>query len=301
MNDDQTRIRTEKRILNVSMAGVVFFIFAEGLMALVTSSQSILMDAVYGAADFVSIMISIKIIPVLYKPTSEKHPFGYSQTEAIFITIKGAMLTAVTVGLVMNNIQIMLKGGNHVAFTDIAVFELAAAVICVAIIIVMVRMNKNLSSAIVKTEISSWIIDSVASVGLAVAFILPAVIQTSWMEWFAPYLDQAVAIALSVAILPVPIKTAVSGIRDLFLFAPDETMVTLIKEIGQEVLKEYHFEESAYYDIVKTGRKIWISIYFDSPGDMISVSAIRKARDELEAKLKEEFPDLYVELIPDFE
>ena len=300
MSNEQKRIKAEKRVLNVSMAGVVFFILAEGLMALITSSQSILMDAVYGAADFVTVLISIKLIPVLYKPTSEKHPFGYSQSEAIFITIKGAMMTAVTIGLVMNSIQIILKGGNHVAFTEIAIFELAAAAVCGAIILAMIKMNKDVDSAIVKAEISSWIIDTVASVGLAVAFILPAIIQTDWMERFAPYLDQAVAITLSVMILPMPIKTAVSGIRDLFLIAPDEDTVIRIKEIGQETLKDFQFKETEY-DIIKTGRKIWISIYFNGSSDMISVSAIKKARNELDAELKKEFPDLYVELVPEFE
>ncbi len=298
--DEQKRIKAERQILNVSMFGVVFFIIVETIMALATSSQSILMDAVYGAADLLTIFISIKIIPILYKPTSEKHPFGFSQVEAIFIAIKGSMLTAVTVGLLINNIQIILKGGNPVSFTSVALFELSAAIICGVILLIMIRMNRKLNSSIVKAEINAWIIDAVASVGLAVAFILPAIIQTEWMKNFSVYLDQIVAIILSALILPMPIKTAISGLRDLFLLAPDPETTNLIKKIGQDVLKDYHLEQTVY-DIIKTGRKIWISIYFKSPGEMISISTIKKARDELESELKKEFPDLYIELIPEFE
>jgi predicted Co/Zn/Cd cation transporter (cation efflux family) len=282
------------------MIGIVLFIVAEGIMALITSSQSILMDTVYGAADFLTVIISIRIIPLLYKPTTEKHPFGYSQTESIFIMIKGSMLTAVTVGLVLNNIQIMLKGGNSVPFTSIAIFELAAAFVCILILAVLVRMNRNVDSAIVKAEIGSWVIDSVASIGLAIAFILPAVIHTAWIEQLTPYLDQIVAITLSVMILPMPVKTAISGVRDLFLFAPDEDTVARIKEVGQQVLSDHQFEQTIY-DIVKTGRKIWISIYFECSEDMISVALIKQARNKIEEELKKEFPDLYVELIPEFE
>lgn len=299
MNEEK-RIKAEKRMLTVSMTGVVFFIVAEGLMALITSSQAILMDAVYGAADLMMIIISLRIIPLLYKPTSEKHPFGFSQMEAIFITIKGSMLTAVTIGLVMNNIQIILKGGNHVAYTNIAIFELIVGFICCGMLLLMIKLNKKLQSSLVQAEIDAWTIDSVASMGLAVAFILPAIIHTDWMEQFAPYLDQVVAIILSALILPMPIKTAISGLRDLFLLAPDEETVTLIKEIGQEILNTYHLEQTVY-DITKTGRKIWISIYFRSSDDMVSVSLIKKARNELEAELKKEFSDLYIELIPEFE
>jgi len=296
---EQKRIKAEKRILNISMSGVVFFIIVEGIMALITSSQSILMDTIYGAADLLMIIISVKIIPLLYKPTSEKHPYGFSQMEAIFITIKGSMLAAVTVGLVMNNIQIMLKGGNHVPFTKIAIFELVVGFICCSILLLIIKLNKKLESSLVKAEIDAWIIDSVASMGLAVAFILPAIIHTDWMDNFAPYLDQVVAIILSALILPLPVKIAISGLKDLFLLAPDEETVTIIKEIGQGVLNRYNLEQTIY-DVIKTGRKIWISIYFKSNNDVISVSMIQKARNELEGELKKEFSDLYVELIPEF-
>ena len=297
---ESKRIKTEKLALRISMFGSVFFVIAEGLMALTTGSQSILMDALYGGADLIMIIVSIRIVPLLYHPMTEKHPFGFSQVEAIFITIKGSMLTAVTVGLVLNNIQIMINGGNHVAFTRVAIFELAAALICGGILAALIKLNKTLDSLIVHTEINAWIIDTVASVGLAAAFVLPAVIHAGWMDEFTPYLDQVVAITLSALILPIPIKTVLLGLRDLFLLAPDEESVNRIKEISQRILESYHLEQTLY-DVIKTGRKIWISIYFKSPSDNISVSLIIRAHSELESELKKEFKDLYVELIPEFE
>ena len=39
------------------------------------------------------------------------------------MTIKGAMLTAVTVGLVLSNIQIIRDGGHIVPFASVAAFE----------------------------------------------------------------------------------------------------------------------------------------------------------------------------------
>lgn len=298
--NQKDRIKAEKRLLNISMMGVVFFIVAEGVMVLITSSQSILMDAVYGAADLLMILISIKIIPILYRPATEKNPFGFSQMESIFITIKGSMLTAVTVGLVLNNIQIMLKGGNHVAFTNIAVFEMAAGIVSCGILLVLSKQNKKLDSPLVQAEVSAWLIDSVASIGLAIAFLLPAVVHNGWMQDFSPYLDQVVAIVLSAFILPMPIRMAISGLRDLFLIAPDEETVTSIKELSQGILDEYQMRQTTC-EIIKTGRKIWISIYFKSKDDMVSFSMIKEARNKLEEEIKKEYPDLYVELVPEFE
>jgi predicted Co/Zn/Cd cation transporter (cation efflux family) len=299
-NEESQRIKVEKRALMLSMYGSLFFVFAESLMAVASGSQSILLDAVYGSADLLMVILSIRIIPLLYRPTTEKRPYGLSQLESIFIVIKGAMLTAVTLGLMLNNIQIILRGGNHLNFKSLAIFEFAAAIICLGILFYIIRLNKQINSPMVKTEISAWIIDSMASAGLFAAFLLPEIIHAEWMASISPYLDQVIAIVLAVTILPIPIKTVLQGLRDIFLLAPDDETVGKVKEIGETVLVRYHMRYTVY-DIIKTGRKLWVSIYFTSREDLISITAIKQAHGELEIELGREFPDLYVELIPECE
>lgn len=294
------QIRTEHGALIVSMAGAVFFLVAEILMAIYTTSQSILMDAFYGAADMLMILVSLKIVPLIYRPMTEKHPFGFSQAEAVFITLKGTMLTAVTLGLVVTNIQLITRGGNMVSFGLIAVFELLSALIIGAVILILRRINKGLRSPIVKTEIDAWMIDMIASVGLGAAFLLPVAIRTPWMAEYSPYLDQVVAIILAAVILPIPVRTVIGGLRDLFLLAPEEATVEEIKEISQNILEPYGFGD-ANYDVIRTGRKIWISIYFRTVEDAVFISRIVQAHRELKEKLEEIHPHLYVELIPEFE
>lgn len=294
------QIRTEHGALIVSMAGAVFFLVAEILMAIYTTSQSILMDAFYGAADMLMILVSLKIVPLIYRPMTEKHPFGFSQAEAVFITLKGTMLTAVTLGLVVTNIQLISRGGNLVSFGLIAVFELLSALIIGVVILILRRINKGLRSPIVKTEIDAWMIDMIASVGLGAAFLLPVAIRTPWMAEYSPYLDQVVAILLAAVILPIPVRTVIGGLRDLFLLAPEEATVEEIKEISQSILEPYGFGD-ANYDVIRTGRKIWISIYFRTAEDAVFVSRIVQAHRELKEKLEEVHPHLYVELIPEFE
>lgn len=294
------QIRTEHGALMVSMAGAVFFLVAEILMAIYTTSQSILMDAFYGAADMLMILVSLKIVPLIYRPMTEKHPFGFSQAEAVFITLKGTMLTAVTLGLVVTNIQLISRGGNLVSFGLIAIFELLSALIIGAVILILRRINKGLRSPIVKTEIDAWMIDMIASVGLGAAFLLPLAVRTPWMTEYSPYLDQVVAILLAAVILPIPVRTVIGGLRDIFLLAPEEATVEEIKGISQSILEPYGFDD-ANYDVIRTGRKIWISIYFRTAEDTVFVSRIVQAHRELKEKLEEIHPHLYVELIPEFE
>lgn len=294
------RLKLEKRALAISMYGGILFVIIEFVMAIFTTSQSILMDSVYDAAELIMVIASLRIIPLLYRPTTEKHPFGYSQVETIFITIKGSMLTAVTVGLVLSNIQIIRDGGHIVPFASVAAFEFSAVFISLIVILILRKLYKKTSSILVKVEIDGWIIDTIASAGLGIAFILPKLFNWEWLIHITPYLDQIMAIVLSVFILPIPIKTVIVSLRELFLFAPDNETVENIKNISSHVLSAYNIDIITY-DIIKTGRKLWISLYFKTPNDTISISALAKIQKELEAALILDYPDLYVELVPEFD
>ncbi len=294
------RLKLEKRGLNISMYGGIFFVILEFIMAVLTTSQSILMDSVYDAAELIMVIASLRIIPLLYRPTTEKHPFGYSQVETLFLTIKGSMLTAVTVGLVLNNIQIIRSGGHNVPFFSVAIFEFSAVIISLAVILILRKIYKKTNSPLVKIEMDGWLIDCAASAGLGIAFILPQFFDWNWLLYISPYLDQFMAIILSIFILPVPIKTVIISLRELFLFAPDDETIKKIKDISSQVLTKYDIEV-ILYDIIKTGRKLWLSLYFKTPSDTISVSRLVNIHEELEAALLAEYPDLYVELIPEFD
>ncbi len=300
MESTEAHIRLEKTALQISMYGGVFFVLLEFIMALVTHSQAVLMDSAYDGAESLMIIISLRIVPLLYKPTTEKRPFGYSQIESIFLVIKGFMLIAITVGLVANDIQIMLSGGRNVSFTLVGYFELFAAVVSAIVLLLLHRVNRRIDSPMVDAEMMGWQIDAAASVGMAAAFLLPSFIHHELVEAISPYLDQVAAIVLSLFILPRPLKTVATGLRDLFLLAPEQETIDQIKEISQGILDGYELTGEVY-EVVRTGRRIWVSIYFSAPYDLISIANITMIQREIWEALRREFQDLYVELLPDVE
>lgn len=298
--DVARRIKRERYGLNISMYGGIFFVIVEFVMSIFTASQAILMDAVYDAAELIMIIASLRIMPLLYKPTTEKHPFGYSQAESIFLIIKGSMLTAVTVGLVLNNIQLIMNGGSSVEYIDVVGFQFLAVAVSIAVIIVLRRIYRQTLSPLVKIEVDGWTIDCIASAGLGLAFLVPVLVDMPFIEVISPYLDPVMAIVLSVYILPVPVKTVAEGLRDLFLFAPEDDIVHDIKNMCEELLNQYSIHSTGY-DIVRTGRKMWISIYFVTPTGIVSIADIKSLQKKLENVLEEKYVDIYVELVPDWE
>lgn len=290
--------KKEQVALKISLGAGILFVLVELLVAILSKSQAVLMDSVYDTSELVMILFSLKLVPLLYKPVSEKQPYGYSQVESLFIAIKGFVLVSVTVALIVNNVQIMFHGGRDVQFLPIAYFELFATVLGGAVMLILRRMNRLANSPILRTEIMEWTIDAVASFGMALAFFLPALIHHPWLERMLPYLDQVIAIFLSFFVLPLPIRDVVTAMRDIFLMAPEEETMRIIKEKCEPILTYYGLEE-ATYDVVRTGRKVWISIYILPMDEFISVTLYSKVQDLLEVSLAEEFNDFYIELLPD--
>ena len=193
--------KKEQVALKISLGAGILFVLVELLVAILSKSQAVLMDSVYDTSELVMILFSLKLVPLLYKPVSEKQPYGYSQVESLFIAIKGFVLVSVTVALIVNNVQIMFHGGRDVQFLPIAYFELFATVLGGAVMLILRRMNRLANSPILRTEIMEWTIDAVASFGMALAFFLPALIHHPWLERMLPYLDQVIAIFLSFFVL----------------------------------------------------------------------------------------------------
>lgn len=300
MHSSRKNEKFEKSALRISLTGNLIFVILELAVAIYTSSQAVLLDSVYDGVELLMIFVSIILIPLLYKPSNENHPFGYLQVETLFVVVKGIIMTAVTAGLIINNIQIIIHGGRHVSFSVIAWFELAAAILSVIFIAILSYMNRHLSSPVVTMEIQEWKIDTAASLGMTVAFFLPMFLHADWFRPLVPYLDQCIAIILSICMLPTPIHAVVTGLRDLFLLPPEEETVQNIKDIITPILDAYGYDK-LYFDIVRTGRKLWISVYITFDRDEISISRFKIVQNFIIQALSKEYQDFYFELLPDIE
>ena len=292
--------KREKSAMSVSLYGNLVFVVIELVMALVTGSQAVLLDAVYDSVEFCMLLPSIFLIPLLYKPSNEEHPFGYMQIETIFVVVKGITMTAVTFGLIFININLMLHGGHIVSFHTVAGFELFACILGIIVTVYLYYKNKQMESPLINMEMQGWRIDSFISLGMTVAFLLPMLIPFDWFQHIVPYLDQLITIVLSLVMIPTPIHTVITGIRDLMLIPPEEETIDDIKETIEPIIGVYG-HKNLYYDIVRTGRKLWISVYISFEKDIVSLSKFKQLQDQCIKALASKYSDFYFELLPDIE
>ena len=138
---EKMKEKQEQIVMRISFWSGVVFALAELIMAIFSKSQSVLADTVYDSTELVVIGLTIYIIPLFYKPVTEKHPFGYAQLESILILLKGFMFIAVMMVLIMNNVQIMLNGGNEIDHMQVSLFETILTCFSALILLILMRIN----------------------------------------------------------------------------------------------------------------------------------------------------------------
>lgn len=288
--------RKEKTILRLSFVAGLAFALVELIFAIYSHSQSALTDAVYDASELVFIALLLFLTPLFHKPVSEKHPYGYFQLESIFLIVKGVMMLSVTLGVGVEVIESALSGGNPVDDLQVSLFQLCLGAASVVIYIIMRRVNKNSSSPTVEAELMGWRLDIGYSLGMSLAFFASSFLVKTPLAFIAPYFDQIIAVLVMVFMLPESVKMLWSSVRDIFLFSPDEELVEQIKQICTESMENYAFSP-VFFDITRTGRHLWVAVYFKVSSATLAVKQLKKATEEVNQKISSQLEECTCELI----
>ena len=288
--------KREKQILLMSFFSGLLFAIVEFIFAIYSHSQSALTDAVYDASELVFIALLLFLTPLFHKLVSEKHPYGYFQIESIFVIIKGVMMLSVTLGVSAEVLDSALSGGNPVNNAQISIFQCCLGIASVAIFLVMKRLNRNLSSPTIEAELLGWKLDIVYSLGMALAFFVSLYLENTRLGFISPYFDQIVAVVVMVFMLPESIKILWRAIKDVFLFSPDKPFMDEMKALCMPVLEKYHFLP-VFFDVTKTGRHLWVAVYFRIESETLKVQDLSKALELVNSKAQEKYQECTCELI----
>ena len=78
--------------------------------------------------------------------------------------------------------------------------------------------------------------------------------------------------------------------------SPDETLMEEIKALCQPILAEHRFIP-VFFDITRTGRHLWIAIYFQIECGSLAVSDLSHAAADINAAAQERYQNCTCELI----
>ena len=141
-----------------------------------------------------------------------------------------------------------------------------------------------------------WKLDIVYSMGMALAFLVSLYLKKTPLGFISPYFDQIVAVVVMVFMLPESIKVLWRAVKDVFLFSPNKVYMDEVKAICNPILDEYNFNP-VFFDITKTGRHLWIAVYFRIEATSLEVASLSGAVSKVNEKMQEKFQECTCELI----
>ena len=295
-----TKEEIEKKVLRLSFIGSCLLSGSEIIMAFILRSYAVMMDGIFDSAELVMMGPFLVLVPLLYKPVNERHPYGYSQVESFFLIIKYSVLLTLMLLLINTNVHVIMSGGNRVNPSMIAVYEMLLGAASVFMYFMLAHISRKYESPTVHAELYLWKTDIVGSCGIAVAFLAQYVLGDTVLAAFAPYMDSAVAIVMSVLLLREPISEIVRGFKQMLLFSPPEDVMRRVHEVVNKNLEGLPYR-ATFIDVIQTGRKTWIEVYLKENLDtsLIDVRHWTKMREYVIEDLKDDFDQIYVEFIPD--
>jgi predicted Co/Zn/Cd cation transporter (cation efflux family) len=295
-----TKEEIEKKVLRLSFIGSCLLSGSEIIMALILRSYAVMMDGIFDSAELDMMGPFLVLVPLLYKPVNERHPYGYSQVESFFLIIKYSVLLTLMLLLINTNVHVIMSGGNRVNPSMIAVYEMLLGAASVFMYFMLAHISRKYESPTVHAELYLWKTDIVGSCGIAVAFLAQYVLGDTVLAAFAPYMDSAVAIVMSVLLLREPVSEIVRGFKQMLLFSPPEDVMRRVHEVVNKNLEGLPYR-ATFIDVIQTGRKTWIEVYLKENLDtsLIDVRHWTKMREYVIEDLKDDFDQIYVEFIPD--
>ena len=110
---DQQKYKTENKILRLSLGGTITFTVFEIIASFVLGSKTVMTDGIFDLFDLLLLLPMFILVPFLYKPVSEKKPYGFSQIESLLVLVKYIVLLIVVINMITNNITVLLHGDTQ--------------------------------------------------------------------------------------------------------------------------------------------------------------------------------------------
>ena len=290
---DQQKYKTENKILRLSLGGTVTFTVLEIIASFVLGSKTVMTDGIFDLFDLLLLLPMFILVPFLYKPVSEKKPYGFSQIESLLVLVKYIVLLIV----VINMITVLLHGGHTVDATNVLIYEASLCVCCIIMYLVLHYLSRDYSSMIIKSELYLWKVDIVSTLGISVAFLFQIFLTHSPINFIIPYIDSSVAIIVALFLVKEPIVQIIKNLKELVLFSPDQQIMDEIREVVNKDISNYEYSLD-FLDVTQTGRKTWIEVYVKSKNDTVKIKDFKKIQEHITKDLIDKFDQIYVEIVP---
>jgi cation diffusion facilitator family transporter len=276
---DKTALQQEKQYLTISAIGNVLVACVGVTVAVVSSSQAIMLDGLFNLTYFATGLFTIKVASLVAGGDDERFPHGYAFFEPLVNGIKGTLVLGVSVMALVGAVQALLTGGRPIAAGVAIAYGVFASITCWTIALLTRRGARATGSPLVRADAENWIVNAAISSCVLLAFAGIFVLYALDLKAYAPYVDPIVVLAVVVISIGVPVRMAWAALMALLNKAPTGEIVRQVTEIVDETLSELPVQER-FIRTIQPGRQRLVTVHVVLPGDyrpanMTSLDAVR--------------------------
>lgn len=280
----------ELAALRWSAIGALFFGVLGIVFSYLTGSSAVLLDGFFSFIGFAMGLISIRVARLVRQPDDEKFQFGYAAFEPMFNAIKGFVIFAVCAFAFATAVGAVLDGGREIVAGWGIVYAVIATVGCLTIALFQRVVARRTGSQLVEVDSRAWLVDGLMSVVVAAAFVGAWALQGTQWSAFAPFVDPALVILLSVLMVGIPVRIVLQGAGELLLVAPEPEVEREIRSRVEAVLDGDGLKRRVIR-MVRIGREFWVLSHVLLPvdrrvGDVADLDGVRERIIEAVAEVE---------------
>lgn len=283
----------EQGTLKFSIALTVFLGVLGVASGLVTGSQAIIFDGMYSFVDVVPTVVSLLVVKLIARGTSQRFQFGYWHLEPLVGLLRDSILVVACIYAAIDAVNTLAGGGHDVEYGLAALWAGILCVIGLAMTLLLSGRAKALQSPMLKLDARSWLVSAFLSLALLIGFAIATALAGTPLQGWIPYLDAIALLGMALIMLPMPLIGLWRSMSDVLQVAPDE-LDTQVHTLMDSVVKERGFLDYSSY-IAKAGRGRFVEIHvLVSPESRIDTATADAIRRDIAQRLDAATPNFWL-------
>lgn len=210
-------MKREKEIYKVTLVGGVvnmFLLLIKFLAGILGRSSAMIADAVHSLSDFVTDVIVLVFVKISNKPKDTTHDYGHGKFETLALTLIGAALMAVAIGIVVKGALKIAAWANGDTLEAPEMIAFWAAILSIVMKEGVYRYSiikaRKLNSKAVEANAWHHRSDALSSIGTAVGIGGAVFLGPRWA-----ILDPIASVVVGAFIIKVAFDLLKNGVGDL--------------------------------------------------------------------------------------
>ena len=291
-----TAQQDEVRILRFSAILTILFAVGAGVIALVSDSETMTLEAMSGLVDVAVSLLAIFVVGKIQEPANSRYHFGYAKYEPLMIGLEGTLVAAVCLTAIGYAVRDLVHPDPVDDPHLVIIYAAGGFVVSVVFGAYMKRVGRRTGSQLVLAEADLWIVDGWLSLGVFIAFFIVVALSRSPKAEYSAYVDPAVCIVLSLILLRKPIAILRESFADLVDANPYAETANTVEESARQCVERYRLKGVQWVRARKAGRSVFVMVSFlENPEE--SPEERERVREAVDAEMARLNPDVDVSVL----